>query len=214
MSFDGNTATIILDRDRAIIVNGDGNLRGETGHRLVDRIVNHFVNQVVQATSRRITDVHTGAFTNMFQIRQMLQIGRPILRVGCLFRILSLDIAVHDRFRSLRNGFRCSAGGRVIFLWAVLTRCFQPLGLAGTPGRYSIAPSLKRRLRISCSKSRLSEARICGWRNVSSCMTVELATVTSRTPRISLPGRETRLSPGSTAACQASVNSDAASCLA
>ena len=52
MLFDGDAAAVVLDRDRAVVVDDDGDFAGEAGHRLVDRVVDDFVDQVVQAARR------------------------------------------------------------------------------------------------------------------------------------------------------------------
>ena len=42
----------------------DANVRGMPVHRLVDRVVEHFPDQMVKAGRADAADVHSGAFTN------------------------------------------------------------------------------------------------------------------------------------------------------
>ena len=60
----GNAAAVVDDGDRVIQVNGDFDLVGVTGERFVDRVVHHFVDQMVQSHLAGRTDVHGGTFTH------------------------------------------------------------------------------------------------------------------------------------------------------
>ncbi len=61
VALDGNAAAVVLDGDRAVDVDRDADDGGVLGHRLVDRVVDHFVDEVVQAAGRGIADVHARA---------------------------------------------------------------------------------------------------------------------------------------------------------
>ena len=60
VAFDGDAAAVVLDGDRAVVVDRDADVLGEAGHGLVDRVVDDFVDQVVQAAGRGVADVHAG----------------------------------------------------------------------------------------------------------------------------------------------------------
>ena len=89
---------------RSIVVDRDADLCGEAGHGFVDRVVDDFVHQMVQAAAGRVADVHGWTFPHMFQVGKVLQIlgrtlGAPleskVLRaVTCLRCIRRFDIFV------------------------------------------------------------------------------------------------------------------------
>ena len=77
---DRNPPPIILDRDRGIVVDVDRHHRCETGHRLVNRVIDDFINEMVQAPLGRVADIHARPLANMLQVRQVLQVvGRVLL---------------------------------------------------------------------------------------------------------------------------------------
>ena len=61
---DGNAAAVIDDGDRVVEMDGDFDFVRVTGERFVDRVVHHFVDQMVQAHLAGGTDVHGGTFTH------------------------------------------------------------------------------------------------------------------------------------------------------
>ena len=60
-----NAATIIVDRDRAICTDHDQDLVTDTGHRLVDTVVDHLGDQLMQTAHISAADIHTGALAHM-----------------------------------------------------------------------------------------------------------------------------------------------------
>ena len=50
--------------DRTIGVNGDVDGVAVAGHGLVDRVVDHLVDEVVQTAQGRVADVHAGPFAD------------------------------------------------------------------------------------------------------------------------------------------------------
>ena len=64
---DRDAGAVVDDRDRVVGVDRDVDARGEACQRLVDRVVDDLVDQVVQTTGTRRADVHAGAFTNRFE---------------------------------------------------------------------------------------------------------------------------------------------------
>ena len=74
MHLDRDAAAVVLDRDRAVVVDRHGDLRGVAGHGLVDRVVDHFVDQVVQPAERGVGDVHAGPLADVLQVAEVLQV--------------------------------------------------------------------------------------------------------------------------------------------
>ena len=67
VNLDGNAATVVFNCDRAIDVDGDVDLVAAADQRLVDRIVDHLEDEVVQAALGGVADVHTGTLSNRIQ---------------------------------------------------------------------------------------------------------------------------------------------------
>ena len=64
---DGDADSVIGYRQTFVRVNRDGDVVASAGHRFVDRVVDDFPHQVVQASRRRVADVHAGSFPNRFE---------------------------------------------------------------------------------------------------------------------------------------------------
>ena len=65
-------------------------MRGVAGHRFVDRVVDDFVDEVVQAAGRGVADVHGGPLADVLQIAEMLEVLGGVAvaaarRRGCWF---------------------------------------------------------------------------------------------------------------------------------
>ena len=61
------------------------------GHRFVDRIIDDFVDEVVQAARRGVADVHAGTFANVFYVIENLNCAFVIVGVlGVTFVSVSL----------------------------------------------------------------------------------------------------------------------------
>ncbi len=82
MRFDGNPATVVFDSHRSVGVDGDLDFLGKPGHRLVDRVVDDFVHQMMQAARRNVTDVHRRPLADVIHIRQVLQVLRRVVTGG------------------------------------------------------------------------------------------------------------------------------------
>ena len=68
---DRNAATVVGDRAGAVFVQGDDHLVGVAGEGLVDRVVHHFEDHVVQAGAVvHVADVHTRTLAHGFQTTQ------------------------------------------------------------------------------------------------------------------------------------------------
>ena len=58
MAFYGDAAAIVFHGDAAIGMKSDNDLGAVARHRLVDAIVDHFVNELVESIGMGIADVH------------------------------------------------------------------------------------------------------------------------------------------------------------
>src|SRR5437763_16257155 len=82
MDVDGNAAPIVLDGDRIVFVNRDRDAVGVADERFIDRVVDDFVNEVVESSLRRRADVHTGAFANGLEPLEDLDLTGIVSRAG------------------------------------------------------------------------------------------------------------------------------------
>jgi len=73
-----DAAPIIFDRHAAVSVNGNRDAVAVACQRFVDRVIDYFINQVVQRLEVRSTDIHAGTATDGFQAFQYLDIFRSI----------------------------------------------------------------------------------------------------------------------------------------
>jgi hypothetical protein len=67
VQFDGNAPAIVLDRAASVGVYLDADFVAETGERLVYRVIQNLVNEVMQAAHAAVTNVHIWAFANRFK---------------------------------------------------------------------------------------------------------------------------------------------------
>jgi hypothetical protein len=101
---DGDAATVVGDRHRAVGVEDDLHLGGVTGQGLVDGVVDHLIDHVVQARAVvGVADVHAGALAHRVQALQHLD------RIGVVFA------AHHFGSRHLRAVGGGQAVARVVF---------------------------------------------------------------------------------------------------
>ena len=91
MILDRDTATVVLDRHRAVGVDRHADVLGVAGHGLVDRVVDHFVHQVVQTAQAGIADVHARPLAHVLEVAQMFEL------LGAVF---GFDLAI---FRHVRR---------------------------------------------------------------------------------------------------------------
>ena len=92
---DRDAAAVVVDRDAAVGAQRHGDVVGVAGHRLVDRVVDDFLDQVVQAALAGGADVHAGALADGLQALQHGDRGRAVLVLLC-------------RHRSSRRSCACS----------------------------------------------------------------------------------------------------------
>ena len=81
-----NTTAVVLHCDGVVFVDCYFDVVAITGQRFVDRVVNNFINQVVQTLFADISDIHGGTFTYGLQSFKNLDIaGRIIVLAVYLF---------------------------------------------------------------------------------------------------------------------------------
>ena len=78
MLFGGDTAAVIDDGDAAVGVDRDDDLRAVAGQGLIDRVVDEFENEVVQAPLARIADVHARPLAHGLQTFEDLDLIDPV----------------------------------------------------------------------------------------------------------------------------------------
>ena len=59
----GDTTSVILDGDGVIFVNRYFNMCTIAGHSLVDRVVDGFIDQMMETLFADVTNIHGGALT-------------------------------------------------------------------------------------------------------------------------------------------------------
>ena len=62
-----DSSSVVLDGDVVALFNEDFDVVAESGHGLVDGVVDNLVDQVVQAYDAGGTDVHSGPFADSIQ---------------------------------------------------------------------------------------------------------------------------------------------------
>ena len=74
MDVDRNPAPVVVNGDRVVSVDDDVDPRRVARHRLVDRVVHDFVDEVVQPARRGRSDVHPRPLANRFEPLQNLDV--------------------------------------------------------------------------------------------------------------------------------------------
>ena len=82
---DGNTAAVVLYGNGVVFVDSDFDMRAIARHRLVNRVVNSFVYQMVETLFADVSDVHGRAFAHSFQSFEHLNVTRGIVVFLYLF---------------------------------------------------------------------------------------------------------------------------------
>ena len=95
MDVDRNSAAVIDDGDRIVGVDRHVDHRRMARQRFVDRVVDYFVNQVVETSRGRRADVHAGTFANCLETFENLYLTSVVLRRAdfcCCFSHYSRDM--------------------------------------------------------------------------------------------------------------------------
>ena len=84
----GNAAAVVDDGDGVVDVNGDVDAIGESRQRFVDRVVDHFVDEVMQSHLAGRADVHGGTLAHRFHAAQNLDGICGVVSVGRTVAVL------------------------------------------------------------------------------------------------------------------------------
>ena len=79
MDLDRDTAAIVTDGDRSVRVDGDLHTRAVAGQMLVDGVVEHLKDAMVESPLIGISDVHPRTFANCFQSLQFVNLSCSVL---------------------------------------------------------------------------------------------------------------------------------------
>jgi hypothetical protein len=87
VNVDGDTAAVVNDADAAVFAHEDFDVITVTGERLINRVVDDLIDQVVKTTGTGGSDIHTGALANRFKAFKNLNITCAVIGFcGLLFR--------------------------------------------------------------------------------------------------------------------------------
>jgi hypothetical protein len=81
---DRNAAPVVDDGDRVVLVNRCRDHVGVSSERLVDRVVHHFVHEMVQTARGRRADIHARALAHGFQSLEDLDLTGVVPAVAAL----------------------------------------------------------------------------------------------------------------------------------
>ena len=81
-----DTTPVVDDRDGSVDVNRDVDLVTETRERFVDRVVDDFVDKVMQSRRPGRSDVHRGPLTDRFEAFENLYFVRAVVLVDLIRR--------------------------------------------------------------------------------------------------------------------------------
>ena len=92
-----NTAAIIDDRDAVIRMDRDIHLIAVASQRLIDRVIDDLIDQMMQTALRRTADIHTRTLADGLEALQNLDLSGTIItfdsgNLGTLFIAMDLDI--------------------------------------------------------------------------------------------------------------------------
>ena len=74
-----DAATVVLDGHTAIDVDRDADVLRKACHAFVDRVVHHFVNEMMQTAGGVVADVHAETFADMLPVGKVLQVCGRVL---------------------------------------------------------------------------------------------------------------------------------------
>ncbi len=75
---DRNAPPVVVDRDRAVRVDDNIDQRAEPGERLIDRVVDHFIHDVVETPDAGAPDIHGGTLPHRRKPLEHRDVGRII----------------------------------------------------------------------------------------------------------------------------------------
>lgn len=75
----GDAAAVVNNLDAAVGTERDFNMGAESGQSFIDRVIHHFIDQVVQTARTGGTDVHTGTLAYRFKALQDSDVAGTVL---------------------------------------------------------------------------------------------------------------------------------------
>src|SRR5688572_13734931 len=105
MDVDRNSTTVIDDGDGIIRMDEDFDLRRVTRERFVDRVVDYFVNEVVESSRGRAPDVHAGTLPYCLETFQNLDLASVVAGATDHFSRCRLRHELPVGFRFFNCGF-------------------------------------------------------------------------------------------------------------
>ena len=92
----GDASAVVLHGDGVVLVDGDLDVLAVSGHRLVDRVVNGLVDQMVQTFFGDVANVHCRALAHCFKSFKDLNVtGRIVIlgvKIFCHFQISVISL--------------------------------------------------------------------------------------------------------------------------
>jgi hypothetical protein len=82
VAVNGDASAVIDDLATPVGHQRDGDVGGMTGHRFIDRLVDNFVHEMVQARRARRADVHTWSLPDCFESFKDLNVFSAVLFGG------------------------------------------------------------------------------------------------------------------------------------
>ena len=110
LDIDGDAAAVVGDGDGIALVDGDHNVLAVSGQRLIDRVVDDLIHQMVQAGSACRADVHAGPLADGLESLQHLDLTGVVFLFG-LDDIL--DFFAHSFSPFPGMGLRCGSCRRL-----------------------------------------------------------------------------------------------------
>src|SRR5215472_8225260 len=83
---DWNATSVVNDRDGAVDMDGDVDFRTESAQRLVDGVVDDFIDEMVESGRPCRTDVHRGPFADGFEAFEDVDLVGAVLVCGAAGR--------------------------------------------------------------------------------------------------------------------------------
>ena len=79
----GNAAAVVRDGDAVVLVDHNLDVVAVARKRLVNRVVNNFINKVMQSALGGRSDVHTRALANSLKALEHLDLSRAVVSIDC-----------------------------------------------------------------------------------------------------------------------------------
>ena len=113
-----DTAAVIGNRNRIVGIDGDDDVVAIAGQRLVDRVVHHLIDQMVQTAGADVADIHGGALAHRLKTFQHLdtvgRIGFVLLQIRCVFFHSSLSLYKQTKIGRIREKSKQKRVGKTL----------------------------------------------------------------------------------------------------